>query len=550
MNTKRNIIFSVFVLVLFAVGAYFWGTASTESYFSFQSPLHDKPMQTGEALGRPSTRRLIWVLIDGLRYDTSLDSKLMPVFNQLRSNGAQARMHSRPPSYSQPGYSTILTGAWPGVNDGPLFNANVDQIGELSIDTIFSVAHRSGIKTAISAYYWFDQLLPDSELDRKFFTEGEDAAADVDVVNAALPWLADGEEQFLLIHIDQVDYASHHEGGALGAGLAAAASRSDALLGQIVSKLDLTQDTIMVFSDHGHIDAGGHGGDDAVTLLEPMVAVGKGIRPGNYGDINMVDLSPTGALLLGTSLPAGTQGQALVDMLDVQPSKLQALASAVQIQQTALLKTYASAIGQLLPGDLPHGSDVAAYQAVLENIRQQKLNGERILRGGLALILLVGCAWLLVRLSGKRLIWYLVGISLYLLSFNFRYAILDGKVFSYSGVADADTLLVYVISTALIGALLGWGMVVLGVRSLLLPRWESTWVTINYGLLLLFFVALPVWLNFTLNGITVTWAAPDVRAAYLGLLSLIQIMGISGATLIFGLISFLLAKPKDRALQN
>ena len=33
-------------------------------------------------------------------------------------------------------------------------------------------------------------------------------------MNAALPWLENNEAQFVLIHIDQVDYAGHHEGGA------------------------------------------------------------------------------------------------------------------------------------------------------------------------------------------------------------------------------------------------------------------------------------------------------------------------------------------------
>ena len=50
----------------------------------------------------------------------------MPILNQLRVQGASAMMHSQVPSYSSPGYSTILTGAWPYLNDGPVFNLDYE----------------------------------------------------------------------------------------------------------------------------------------------------------------------------------------------------------------------------------------------------------------------------------------------------------------------------------------------------------------------------------------------------------------------------------------
>lgn len=546
MNTKLKLLLAVIAALLCGAGAYIWGTSSTEAYLSFQSPLRGKQIQTGEPFQDMATRRLVWVLIDGLRYDTASNAEVMPVLNQLRSTGAQARINSRPPSYSQPGYATILTGAWPGVNDGPLFNANTEEITELSMDTVFGAAQRSQIITAVSAYNWFDIMLPDSDVDLGFYTAGDDAAADEDVMRAALPWLANGEAQFVLIHLDQVDYAGHHEGGALSAGWDAAARRTDDMLGQMLAELDLSQDTIMVFSDHGHIDAGGHGGHDAVVLVEPLVAAGKGIRPGDYGEINMVDLAPTSAVLLGAGLPAGSQGQPVTRMLELSPAVEQAVPAALQAQQSRLLTAYAAAIGQNLPAEYAAEAQTADEQQVLESLRTRRLTGERVVRAGLALLLLAGCGWMLLRLPGKRLFWFLAGISLYLLAFAVRYSLLDGRVYSYSGVANPDELILYTATTAAVCAVLGWGAAAVGLRSLRLPRWESAWLSASYGLTLILFVSLPAVLNFVMNGMMVRWTAPDIAVDFLGLLGLIQIMAISGLTLVLGLVSFVLSRPPQK----
>ena len=52
----------------------------------------------------------------------------MPFLNELRQQGASATMHSQPPSFSAPGYSVLLIGAWPDLSDGPAINP---EYGEL-----------------------------------------------------------------------------------------------------------------------------------------------------------------------------------------------------------------------------------------------------------------------------------------------------------------------------------------------------------------------------------------------------------------------------------
>ena len=41
-----------------------------DSLYAFRSPLRNNPPQAGEPIGEPLTRRVVFVLIDALRYDT------------------------------------------------------------------------------------------------------------------------------------------------------------------------------------------------------------------------------------------------------------------------------------------------------------------------------------------------------------------------------------------------------------------------------------------------------------------------------------------------
>ncbi len=147
-------------------------------------------------------------------------------------------MHGREPSYSATGYSVIFTGAWPELSDGPVFNLETPDIPVWTQDNLFSAAQRQGLRTAVSGYEWFEKLIPPDAVTTGFYTAGEDRVADRDVVDAALPWLAGGEYELILIHLDQVDYAGHHEGGVVDPNWDAAAQRSDDLLREITAQFD------------------------------------------------------------------------------------------------------------------------------------------------------------------------------------------------------------------------------------------------------------------------------------------------------------------------
>lgn len=533
MKRSIKIILSSVLCLALAAVAYFWVTGMISSNYAFRSPIKDTPPAPGAALGDASTRRVVIVLIDALRYDTSMNTSVMPNLAKLREQGAQAMMHSQVPSFSEPGYTTILTGAWPWLNDGPAFNLDYGEIPTWTQDNLFSAAHRAGLTTAISGYYWFQELVPQDAVDMSFYTPGEDNAADIDVVNAVLPWLKEDKAQLTLIHIDQVDYAGHHQGGPRSPNWNAAATRADTMLAQIASTLDLQKDTLLVISDHGQIDAGGHGGQDPICLKEPFVLVGAGVKPGNYGDVNMVDVSPTLAALLGVNIPASAMGQVRTNMLDLSSTVAAALPAAVEKQQTTLLTTVAAALGtKLSAAQVPTGSDVAPYETVINNMRVSRQISERIPRAFVAAIVLALLVFWLIRSWKKGALAWIIGGAVFAALFNFRYAILDQKTYSVSSITSEMNLITYVAITAAAALLIAWLVIALQQRYFKRTPGEAAEQTFGLIFTVAFLAGLPIFLHFVLNGVLVGWTLPNYLFSYLFILSGIQMIVIG----VFGLI--------------
>jgi len=552
MILKKPLWFILGIVTCLAVaaGAYFWATGLITSLYNFRSPLHANPPQAGQPVGPGLSHKVVLVLIDALRNDTSLNTGVMPFLNQLRTKGAYATMHSRPPSYSEPGYSVLLTGAWPDISDGPAMNLDYPDVPTWTQDNLFSAAHRRGLKTAVSGYNWFEKLIPQADVTDSFYTEGEDAAADQDVMAAALPMLG-GPDQLVLIHLDQVDYAGHHQGGPIDPRWDQAATHADGLLQEIASKLDLSRDTLVVFSDHGQIDRGGHGGQDPITLVEPFVMAGAGVMPGRNADIQMVDVAPTLAVLLGTNLPASNEGHPLTDMLSIPASELTAIQGDLQIQQTQLLAAYLAAIGA--PAQAAQGGDVVpATQAAIDQARARRVNRERIGRILLALLIAAIPAVVLIVRKEKKALWLLAGALVYTLLFNLRYAVLSGRTYSLSSAASKMELIEYTAITAVAALAIAWLALALLQKYFLQGPSRAAAYTLSLTLMTIYVLALPVLVGFTLNGALVGWTLPDFLSMFLGFLSIIQSLVVAAIGLVLTGIAAVIAifVPEARRLQD
>ncbi len=523
-NTFKLIVRLILVLAL-GTGAIFLALELMDNLYGYRSPLSENPPVPGRSFGEPMGERVIYVLIDGLRYDTSQKTEVMPFLNQLRNQGASAKMNSQTPSFSSPGYGSLLTGAWPYLSDAPAFNLEYENFYPLTQDNIFSSAKRHGLRTAASGYYWFEKLIPADALDIGFFTPEEDQKADRQVVDAAIPWLESGNYDLIMIHLDQVDYAGHHEGGPLDERWDQAANRVDALLAEIVAELDFSKDVLVISSDHGHIDQGGHGGHDPITLVEPFIMVGKGIIPGVYDDISMVDVAPTLAALSGINLPATTQGRVLTEMINFSRSTLSELKNETGRQQSQLLAAYATAIGQPLPEEATNADPnltVQEYQNALEDIQQSKLNQARLIRFGIASLALLLLVLILWRLKPKGWLNLVLGAILFSVLFHVSYITFGQKLYSYSTVISPTQLVLINGVFTLIS--LAITLLLLTFQNWIAMDLKQNFIKIlDLVLFIMMVTSLPLIAHILWNGLYATWILPDLALHYLALLSLIQI---------------------------
>ncbi len=529
MKEKRSLLVGIISLVLIALVAYLWADALMDSLFDYRSPLAQDPPIAGQAAGSPLTRRVVLVLVDALRKDTSLDPEVMPYLNELRQNAAVATMHSQAPSFSAPGWATILTGAWPDINDSqPANPPDDDTVRPFTQDDIFAAVNRAGYKTAVSGFTWFKQMLANSGVDDGFYTIGEDSRADVDVLQSAIPWLEDKEYKLVLIHLDQVDYAGHHEGGPLGEGWKSAAHRVDAMLQTIAAHLDFEKDTLLIISDHGQIDQGGHGGDDPITLVEPFVLLGTGVIPGQYGDVEMVDVAPTVSALLGMETPASNQGRALMEMLTLSEDQKAEFQAAWQEQQNNLLKVYQN----VMTVDGFSVDETGSAVLAMQTIRAQRLSHERIIRLVITVILVVVPVYFLVR-SHDRKIWkYVLGAIVSVGIFHVFYALIEGKTYSLSSLTSAMDFIIGTAKYMGIGFVLAWVICMFWTKSFDKDIHSVAQASVDFTFITLYIIALPILWNFYRNGVLITWTLPEFSSMFIGFQAVLQGLVVA----VFGLV--------------
>ncbi|MBE0688437.1 MAG: alkaline phosphatase family protein [Anaerolineaceae bacterium] len=528
MKKSFKLMVRLVLALALGAGAIFLALELMDNLYGYRSPLSENPPVPGQSFGEPMGERVVYVLIDGLRYDTSLKSEVMPFLNQLRNQGASAKMLSQTPSFSSPGYGSLLTGAWPYLSDAPAFNLEYENFYQLTQDNIFSSAKRHGLRTAVSGYYWFEKIIPADSLDIGFFTQEDDQKADRQVVEATIPWLESDNYDLIMIHLDQVDYAGHHEGGPQDERWDQAANRVDGLLAEIVAELDFSKDVLMISSDHGHIDQGGHGGHDPITLVEPFIMVGNRVLPGVYDDIFMVDVAPTLAALSGINLPATTQGRVLTEMINFSRSTLNELKIETARQQSQLLAAYATAIGQPLPEEATNADPnlaVLDYQNELEDLQQSKLNRERLIRFGIAGLVFLFLVLLLWRLKPIGWLNLVLGAILFSVLFHVSYITFGQKLYSYSTVISPTQLVLINGIFTIIS--LSITLLLLTFQNWIVMDLKQNFIKIlDLGLFIMVVTSLPLIAHILWNGLFATWNLPDLALHYLALLSLIQIFFI------------------------
>jgi hypothetical protein len=551
MRKAVVIVLSILALLAATAAAYTWVNAFVNSIYGYRSPLKGAPPLT-EYTTRPLTSQVVLVLADGLRYDTSLQ---MPYLNSLRKLGGHARMLSSPPSNTQTGWTALISGASPELNDTPLFDRDYAWIRPIAVDHLFAALQRAGATAGIAGFHWWEKLVPSDDLYTKYYVSTEGDAADREIIDRATMFLNEFRPNFLLVHLRQVEMAGQQYGGA-STQYEQAAMRCDEHIRRLAASMNLKRSVLIVTSSHGHLDEGGHGGEETITLSTPLVIVGENVRPGDYDVLSQTDFAPTVAALLGAPIPSAAQGRMRVDVLRTnsvdQAEKLVALASQrVRIGNVFLGSVGRGGLSETAEGDMAVALSSlqvknydSAYELASLSIQQtdremalarrSRLWRERAQRGLPIAAAVLAPLWIIWHERSKRMAWSLLAALLSAALYHAQF-LLQGNTYSFSRVPTGGLAATFRPSLEYAAVALGAGALIITLRT-----WREqersvfavVMRTYGYASLQLYFVGLLVGACTWWNGPLLRWYLPSLTLAYVHFAALMQAMLIAGMALV------------------
>jgi predicted AlkP superfamily pyrophosphatase or phosphodiesterase len=224
---------------------------------------------------------LLLVGIDGLRLDLATRARA-PHLHALLARGAETRMTMPVPTISGPGWATLLTGTSHeehGVVDNRFVGSRLASIPDLLSRAAFADPSR----TTFAAAAWPPLVDPAgvgpiihtrdeqrrAERHRVIVRDGETygyRTADAEIADFAVAGLLAAGPDVSFVYFSGADEAAHVY-GAVSRQYVEAVGRIDVHLGRLLAVVDhRARDgepwLVAVTTDHGHVDAGGHGGDE------------------------------------------------------------------------------------------------------------------------------------------------------------------------------------------------------------------------------------------------------------------------------------------------
>ncbi len=416
-----SVIGAVLLLGVAGWGALRAGTAGAGFMYDLEQP-HPALASAPPMIDAPGTpqlaRRVVIVIIDGLRLDTS---RAMPYLQELRAKGVDGQARSGYPTWSRPNYVNILTGVPPamsGVRTNRYYgivtlDSLMDRVREpppprppmrAGFASDYSPLPRLFLRprraAPINPLALENELAPaEGEPTEEEHAIGLRRAITVDLHgdfddSRYAPWpggfrdaadtvLASGDGVAVLL-VGAVDAAGHAYGGDSEEYLAAA-SEVDAALRAELRAVDLRHDAVIIVADHGHSDRGGHGGLEPVVVDVPFILIGAGVVPGaRIASAELSDVAPTAAALLGIAAPGHGVGRTQLAALALGPEDAARIAAR---DRARILRNR------------------AIVDRVVADARADRL-GRRALRGGMVVLasgFAVLLAWWLRTRGGLRL---------------------------------------------------------------------------------------------------------------------------------------------------
>ena len=264
--------------------------------------------------GNAKEKKVLLIGIDGTRADI-LKEVPTPHIDSLIANGFLAdKAQTRMPTVSGPGWSSMLTGVWSdkhGVKGNQFKNKNYEQYP----DFLTRMEQVDSTYATFTATTWpplagtksGGPLLSNS-IDKKQRYSGDNLGytpADSQAVKFSTKYLNDQDVDAAFVYLGTPDVVAHQL-GALTEEYRQSIRRADKQVGQLMRALKsrptyAQEDWLILMStDHGHVDEGGHGGPSAIEKNIFVLASGPSVDVGAPSDsIFIVDVAATALQHIG-----------------------------------------------------------------------------------------------------------------------------------------------------------------------------------------------------------------------------------------------------------
>ena len=235
--------------------------------------------------------KLIFVMIDGLNYETAVSAMGYMKHLVEKKVAAEYKVKAELPTLSRPLYETILTGVPCYING--IGNNNIVRLSHEK--SIFHLAKENNLKTAAAAYYWISELYNKAPFNYIDDREQEDEAAAIQYgkfyFEDSYPdshLFLDGQvlirkysPDFIFIHPMGADYAGHAFGSDSKEYRAKAIEMDNILSTLLPIWIELGYD-IVVSCDHGMDQNGLHCGVESKERYVPLWIISSKVKKEKY----------------------------------------------------------------------------------------------------------------------------------------------------------------------------------------------------------------------------------------------------------------------------
>jgi len=280
------------------------------------------------SLAPPENQRVLsdhvlLIVLDGVPRSVFDDAEIMPFLSEYEEFGVKINVRTSPLTLTGACVKEMATGR----NSAPIDAILNWEVTNEIRDDPFYYAAAQGQSVAFTGFYVWANLYPEPYFTHQTSPDygfSDISLADEDALSNVEEWISMPQHNLMLAHLGGTDHAAHIHG------------LDSEIYKERMKKLDRQLETlfknapddwtILLTSDHGVTDSGGHAlGTGAEAEEVYLFAHGRGIADAGMldGEIQQRDISVLIAGLMNLPLSTATDARIPLQMLDLEPQEAQ-----------------------------------------------------------------------------------------------------------------------------------------------------------------------------------------------------------------------------------